>query len=110
MTNKLFVQSLVTSYDINVSSDALTGDRRCWPCTVLNAAIGLLVGWLPVAAAAVRGVPSLLAASLVWAVVVTLFTAYRLLQLGYLPYAELVARRTGLHDYIGPTSGPDDDG
>jgi hypothetical protein len=99
----------LSTFDPNVSSDTLTGDRRCWPCTVLNGAVGVLVGWSPVAAAAVRGDPSLLAGSLLWAVVVTLFTAYRLLRLGYLPYAEPVARRTGLHDYVDPTSDPDDD-
>jgi hypothetical protein len=92
-----------------VSDDALTGDRRCWPCTVLNAVVGLLVGWVPVAAAAVRNDPVLLAGALVWGVAVTLATVYRLFEVGYLPYAESVAKRSGLHGRIGPASTSDDE-
>jgi hypothetical protein len=87
-----------------MSGERLTGDRRCWPCTVANAAVGLLVGWLPVAAAVVEGSPSLITGTVVWGLSVTVFTVYRLLRLGYLPFAEPVARRTGLHRRIGPGS------
>lgn len=45
-----------------------------------------------------------IAVSAIWAMVVTVYTGYRLIALGYLPHAELVARRTGLHDRIGPES------
>lgn len=92
-----------------MSDDTLTGDRRCWPCTVANGAVGLLVGWTPVAVAAVRGDPALLAGALAWGVGVTLFTASRLRRLGYLPYAEPVAKRTGLHRRLGPGAEPDDE-
>lgn len=92
-----------------MSDDTLTGNRRCWPCTVLNAVVGLLVGWVPVAAAAVRSDPALLAGTLVWGVAVTLATVYRLFQVGYLPYAEFVAKRTGLHGRLGPASTSDDE-
>ena len=92
-----------------MSDDTLTGDRRCWPCTVLNAVVGLLVGWVPVAAAVVRNDSVLLAGTLVWGVAVTLATVYRLFEVGYLPYAAFVAKRSGLHDRIGPSSTSDDE-
>lgn len=92
-----------------MTNERLTGDRRCWPCTVANAAVGLLVGWLPVAAALVKGSTSLLVGTLLWGLGVSVFTLYRLLDQGYLPFAEPVARRTGLHTSIGPGSEPDDD-
>jgi len=92
-----------------VSDDTLTGDGRCWPCTVANAAVGLLVGWTPVAAALVRDHLTLLLGTLAWGVAVTLFTGYRLRRLGYLPYAEPVARHTGLHRRVGPGAESDDE-
>lgn len=80
----------------------LTGDRRCWPCAVANSVVGLVIAWLPMVAALVEGSPALVIGTAVWGVVVTTYTAYRLLALGYLPYAERIAKRTGLHDRIGP--------
>lgn len=85
-----------------MTTDRTTGEDRCWPCTVANAAVGLLVAWLPLAAALAGGDPDVLVASVAWGVVVTLFTGYRLRQRGYLPYAEPVAKLTGLHGRIGP--------
>lgn len=93
-----------------MTEDPLTGDRRCWPCTVANALVGLLVGWVPVAAALVDGSPAVVVGTLVWGVSVTGFTVYRLAQLGYLPLAEPVAKRAGLHERIGPGSESDGDG
>ncbi len=87
----------------------LTGDQRCWPCTVANAAVGLLVGWLPVIAALVEGSLSLILGTVLWGLCVTGFTIYRLLQLGYLPFAEPVAKQVGLHTVIGPGSESDDE-
>lgn len=78
------------------------GENRCWPCTVTNAAVGLLVAWLPLAVALVNGDPTVVAGTVVWSVVVTGFTGYRLVQWGYLPLAEPVAKLTGLHGRIGP--------
>jgi hypothetical protein len=92
-----------------MSNERLTGDQRCWPCTVANATVGLFVGWLPVAAALVEGSLALIIGTLLWGVCVTGFTLYRLLRLGYLPFAEPVAKRTGLHRMIGPGSESDDD-
>lgn len=92
-----------------MSDDALTGDRRCWPCTAANAAVGLLVGWTPLAAAFVRDDPTLLVATLAWGVAVSLFTVSRLRRLGYLPYAEPVARHTRLHHLVGPGAESDDE-
>lgn len=89
-------------------SDQLTGDRRCWPCTVANSVVGLVVGWLPFTVALLRGNAVLVAITVVWGAVVTGYTVYRLLALGYLPLAEPVARRTGLHDRIGPESNDED--
>lgn len=93
-----------------MTDEPMTGDTRCWPCTVANAAVGLLVGWLPVAAAVIEGSPSLLIGTLVWAACVTAFTVYRLFRLGYLPYAEPVAKRTGLDNRLGPGSESESDG
>lgn len=82
----------------------LTGENRCWPCTIANSIVGILVAWLPLLAAYVgaSGGPGLLVATAVWGVVVTAYTGYRLLALGYLPYSEHIAKRTGLHERIGP--------
>lgn len=81
-----------------------TGEERCWPCTIANTAVGLVVGWLPLAAALAREEASLIALSFVWGLLVTAYTSYRLVALGYLPYAEPIAKATGLHDRIGPGS------
>lgn len=79
-----------------------SGDRRCWPCTVANALVGLLIAAVPLAAALQVGDRGVVLAAVGWSVLVVAATAYRLLALGYLPYAETVARWTGLHDRIGP--------
>lgn len=89
----------------DVTDQPPTGDDRCWPCAVANSAVGFIVGWLPVAAALSRGRTELIALSLVWGVAVTGYTGYRLVALGHLPYAETVAKRTGLHGLIGPGAG-----
>lgn len=81
------------------------GETRCWPCAVANSTVGLVVAWLPLAAALVRGSPELVAITAIWGLLVTWYTGYRLLDRGYLPGAERVARLTGLHDRIGPGSG-----
>lgn len=87
----------------------LTGDRRCWPCTVANSIVGLVVGWLPLGAALLGGSDPLVLASIVWGVLVTAYTGFRLLALGYLPGSERVAKRTGLHERIGPGRDGGDD-
>lgn len=79
-----------------------TGEDRCWPCTVANLVVGVAIAAVPVAAALVRADAVLLALASVWAACVLSYTFYRLLALGYLPYAETIARRTGLHERIGP--------
>lgn len=92
-----------------MSEDEYTGENRCWPCTVANAAVGLLVAMVPVLAALVEGNAAILAGSLVWAVAVIAFTLYRLVSLGSLPLAEPVAKATGLHGRIGPGSNSEAD-
>lgn len=94
-----------------MSVQPLSGEERCWPCTVANTAIGLVVAWLPLAAALARGRAPLVALSLVWGLAVTGYTGYRLLAMGYLPYAGRLAKATGLHERIGPGAdhGPSDD-
>lgn len=88
-----------------MGDEVLTGPDRCWPCTVANAVVGLVVAWVPLAAAVVRGRPALVTLAAIWGLAVTGYTAYRLVALGYLPLAEPVARWTGLHDRIGPDTG-----
>lgn len=85
-----------------------TRDGRCWPCTVANAAVGLTVGWFPLAVAVVGGRPTQVPLATGWAILVTAYTVHRLYRRGYLPYAESVARRTGLHERIGPGADADD--
>lgn len=85
-------------------TEELTGEDRCWPCTVANGSIGLLVAWLPLAVALVDGDPAVVRAAAGWGVVVTAFTGYRLVDRGYLPLAEPTAKLTGLHERIGPGS------
>lgn len=88
-------------------TETLTGEDRCWPCTVVNSVVGLLVAALPLAAALLEGEPVVILAAAVWAVGVVAFTLYRLVIRGYLPGAERVAKLTGLHDRIGPDSNPE---
>jgi hypothetical protein len=80
----------------------LTGADRCWPCTVANSVVGLVVAWLPLAVALVNPAPAVLAGAVVWGALVTGVTGYRLVTRGYLPLAEPVAKVTGLHERIGP--------
>lgn len=92
-----------------VSQSDSTGDRRCWPCAVANSAIGLVVAWLPFAATGLgESQRFVLGVTALWGLAVTGYTGYRLLARGYLPYAERVARATGLHDRIGPGRKSDD--
>lgn len=87
----------------------LTDENRCWPCTVANATVGLLVAWVPLAATLVNPTPTVVTGAVLWGVVVTGVTGYRLLTRGFLPFAEPAARLTGLHERIGPgTNGRDD--
>lgn len=85
-----------------MADEVLTGTDRCWPCTIANSVVGLVVAWLPLSAAAIRGQPALIAMAAIWGIAITGYTAYRLVALGYLPLAEPVARWTGLHDRLGP--------
>lgn len=78
-----------------------TGENRCWPCTVANSVVGLCIAWLPLAAAFVNGDPAVITGTAVWGLLVTGFTAYHLLGRGYLPLAEPLAKRTGLHERVG---------
>lgn len=88
----------------------MTGKGRCWPCTVANSVVGLLVAWLPLTVALANNTPTVLAGTVVWGIVVTGFTGYRLVGRGYLPLAEPVANATGLHGRIGPGGDGDGDG
>lgn len=92
-----------------MAEDEYTGEDRCWPCTLANASVGLLVAFVPLVAAMVEGSTGPILGAIVWAVGVMAFTVYRLLALGYLPYAEPVARATGLHERIGPGSNSETD-
>jgi hypothetical protein len=74
------------------------------PCAVANSVVGLVVAWLPFGAALLQSGGSLLVLTAVWGVAVTAYTLYRVIDRGYLPLAEPVARASGLHDAIGPRS------
>lgn len=93
-----------------LDSERLVGDHRCWPCTVANLAVGLVMAWVPVVAVAVAGNPGAVPVAVAWGVAVTAFTVYRLVGRGFLPLAGRIATVTGLHERIGrdaPTAGPD---
>lgn len=81
-------------------------DNRCWPCTVANMAIGLLIAWVPFGALFLVGNSEAVAFATAWGVTLTAFTVYRLVGPGYLPMAGRVAKATGLHDRIGPGRAP----
>lgn len=91
-----------------MSPEQSTGDDRCWPCTAVNAVVGLAVGWLPLAVAVLGHRTALVPLTAGWAVLVTAYTVIRLYRRGFLPYAESAAKRTGLHDRIGPGAKADD--
>lgn len=89
----------------------MTGDDRCWPCTVANAVVGLVVAWLPLAVELLRDEPRAVLLAVGWGIAVSTVTIYLLLARGYLPMAEPVARATGLHERLGPGGdGHSDDG
>jgi hypothetical protein len=69
--------------------------------------VGLVIAWLPVAAAFTTGDTTLLALTIFVALAITGYTFYRIVDRGYLPLAEPIARITGLHDTIGPGSRPE---
>lgn len=74
-----------------------------------NSIIGLVVAWLPFVATAVGDTQRfVLGMTALWGLAVTGYTGYRMLARGYLPYAEQVARATGLHGRIGPGRKDDD--
>lgn len=81
---------------------SMTGEDRCWPCTVANAIVGLVVAWLPLAVELLQDEPRALLLAVGWGIAVSTFTIYRLLARGYLPMAEPVAKATGLARRIGP--------
>lgn len=80
----------------------MTGEDRCWPCAVANLAVGGVVAVAPLAL--VWGSASGLQIGLAgtWTLAAAVFTIYRVVDKGYLPGADEVARVTGLHDRIGP--------
>lgn len=82
--------------------DRLVGDDRCWPCTIANLAVGLVVAGGPVLVAVARGGAFYWGLATGWALIVMVFTLYRLVVKGYLPGAGRAARRVGLDDRIGP--------
>lgn len=82
--------------------DRLVGEERCWPCTVSNLLLGLVVAGIPLLGGLTQGDPVVLLLTVVWAAGVLGYTLYRLVARGYLPGSARVAKRTGLHERIGP--------
>lgn len=89
-----------------MESERMVGDRRCWPCTLANSVVGLGIAWIPPAAMLLADNRTAVPVATAWGLVVTTYTAYRLVGHGALPLAERTARRTGLHDRIGPETRP----
>jgi hypothetical protein len=82
--------------------ERLVEDKRCWPCTIINGLIALVLAAIPLYGALGTGDPVILGVTVVWAVGVIGYTLFRLLNRGYLPGAPRIAEATGLHDQIGP--------
>lgn len=85
-----------------MTSVGRTGKERCWPCTVANTAVGVVIAGVPLAAAAVTGDGLVILGAIAWSLIVLCFTGYRLVTRGYLPLAEPVALALGLHERMGP--------
>lgn len=83
-------------------AERMVGGDRCWPCTIANGLVALVVAGIPLYGALGNGDAVVVGVTGVWAVAVLGFTLYRLLSRGYLPGAERAATATGLHDRIGP--------
>lgn len=83
-------------------TDRLVGEDRCWPCTVSNALVGVVVAGIPLLGGLTQDDPVVLLLTVVWAAAITGYTLYRLVARGYLPGSGTVAKRTGLHERIGP--------
>lgn len=93
-----------------MTPEPLTGAERCWPCTIANGVVGLLVALVPLAAVLASGNRAGIPWAVAWGVLVIGVTIYRLVSLGYLPFAEPAARFLGLHDRIGPGADEEDGG
>lgn len=87
-----------------MASERNDNDRRCWPCALANSAVGLVIAWFPFAAMLLASNRAALPVAAAWGMVITVYVAYRLVGWGYLPLAERIATRTGLHDRVGPGS------
>lgn len=84
--------------------EELTGEDRCWLCTVANLLAGGSIGLLPLALVWGEASTVQLWIAATWALVAVGFTLYRIVERGYLPGAGALARRTGLHERVGPGS------
>lgn len=80
----------------------LVGEDRCWRCTIANTTVAALVAGVPLLATLLKGEPVLVAIAVLWVGVVAVFTGYHLVERGYLPGSDRIAKRTGLHERIGP--------
>lgn len=88
--------------DQSMTNERLVGDRRCWPCTIANLGIGLVIAWVPFVVFLVAGSPDPIPIAAGWGVVVTTFVIVRVVGRGYLPFAARVAEVTGLHERVRP--------
>lgn len=82
--------------------EELTGEDRCWPCASLNLAVGGGLAAAPLALVWGAGNGLQLGLAGAWALAVSVFTVYRVVDKGYVPGAGKIARAIGLHDRIGP--------
>ena len=87
---------------VDGGGERLVEDNRCWPCTITNGLIALVLATIPLYGAFGTGDPVILGVTVVWAVLVVGYTLIRLLNRGYLPGAARLAEATGLHERIGP--------
>lgn len=85
-----------------MNPERLAGDRRCWPCTIANLGIGLVIAWVPIVVLLVGGNAGSILAAAVWGVVVTTVVVVRVVGRGYLPFADRVAKVIGLHERLRP--------
>jgi len=86
----------------DAEAERLIGENRCWPCTITNGLIALVLAAIPVYGAIGTGDPVILGVTVVWAVLVVGYTLFRIVTRGYLPGAPRIAEATGLRERIGP--------
>jgi hypothetical protein len=91
-------------------TDPLVGENRCWACTISNGIVAAIIAGVPLYGALQNGGVVVTAVTAVWSAAVMGYALLRLILRGYLPGSEQIAKKTGLHERIGPETQDEDSG